>query len=121
MTSRCENIEIGRGFASDRLFQRSPTQTKKSFFTAIAKKSSWLPLTDQRKTETWTGKASIGRTPLTAWFLFAFRRCQSRGLRCSLADAEDLAAAAIRRLFGSAYQPWDPVREPNLCGILATR
>lgn len=46
--------------------------------------------------------------------LFAFRRGQLRGLPGSLADAEDLAARAIRRLFDSNYTPWDPVREPDL-------
>ena len=46
--------------------------------------------------------------------LFAFRRRQLRGVPGSLADAEDLAAEAIRRLFDSKYQPWDPVREPDL-------
>jgi hypothetical protein len=46
--------------------------------------------------------------------LFAFRRRQLRGLSGSLADAEDLAAEAIRRLFDSNYKPWDPVREPDL-------
>jgi hypothetical protein len=46
--------------------------------------------------------------------LFAFRRRQLRGLPGSLADAEDLAAEAIRRLFDSNYKPWDPAREPDL-------
>jgi hypothetical protein len=46
--------------------------------------------------------------------LLAFRRRQFRGLPGSLAEAEDLAAEAIRRLFDSNYKPWDPVREPDL-------
>jgi hypothetical protein len=46
--------------------------------------------------------------------LFAFRRRQLRGLHGSLADAEDLAAEAIRRLFDSNYKRWDRVREPDL-------
>jgi hypothetical protein len=46
--------------------------------------------------------------------LFAFRRRQLRGVPGSLADAEDLAAEAIRRLFDSNYAPWDPAREPDL-------
>ena len=46
--------------------------------------------------------------------LFAFRRRQLRGVAGSLADAEDLAAEAIRRLFDSNYAPWDPAREPDL-------
>jgi hypothetical protein len=46
--------------------------------------------------------------------LFAFRRRQSRGMPGSLADAEDLAAEAIRRLFDSNYAPWDPAGEPDL-------
>jgi hypothetical protein len=46
--------------------------------------------------------------------LFAFRRRRLRGVPDSLADAEDLAAEAIRRLFDSNYAPWDPAREPDL-------
>ena len=46
--------------------------------------------------------------------LFAFRRRQLRGMPGSLADAEDLAAEAIRRLFDSNYAPWDPAHEPDL-------
>ena len=46
--------------------------------------------------------------------LFAFRRRQLRGVPGSLADAEDLAAEAIRRLFDLNYAPWDPAREPDL-------
>ena len=46
--------------------------------------------------------------------LFAFRRRQLRGSPGSLADAEDLAAEAIRRLFDSQYVAWDPTREPDL-------
>ena len=46
--------------------------------------------------------------------LFAFRRRELRGSRGSLADAEDLAAEAIRRLLDSEYADWDPNREPDL-------
>ncbi len=46
--------------------------------------------------------------------LFAFRRRQLRGSSGSLADAEDLAAEAIRRLFDLQYTPWDPTRAPDL-------
>jgi hypothetical protein len=46
--------------------------------------------------------------------LFAFRRRQLRGAPGSLADAEDLAAEAIRRLLDSDYAEWDPNREPDL-------
>lgn len=46
--------------------------------------------------------------------LFAFRRRQVRGITGSLADAEDIAAEAIRRLLDSDYAAWDPNLEPNL-------
>lgn len=46
--------------------------------------------------------------------LFAFRRRQLRGVPGSLADAEDLAAEAIRRLFDWNYAQWDPASEPDL-------
>jgi hypothetical protein len=46
--------------------------------------------------------------------LFAFRRRQLRGITGSLADAEDIAAEAIRRLFDSHYAAWDPHLEPDL-------
>ena len=46
--------------------------------------------------------------------LFAFRRRQVRGITGSLADAEDIAAEAIRRLLDSDYAGWDPNLEPDL-------
>ncbi len=46
--------------------------------------------------------------------LFAFRRRQGRGITGSLADAEDIAAEAIRRLLDSDYAGWDPNLEPDL-------
>jgi hypothetical protein len=46
--------------------------------------------------------------------LFAFRRRQVRGISGSLADAEDIAAEAIRRLLDSDYAAWDPKLEPDL-------
>ena len=46
--------------------------------------------------------------------LFAFRRRQLRGVAGSLADAEDLAAEAIRRLIDSDFAEWDREREPDL-------
>ena len=46
--------------------------------------------------------------------LFAFRRRQVRGITGSLADAEDTAAEAIRRLLDSDYAAWDPDLEPDL-------
>ena len=46
--------------------------------------------------------------------LFAFRRRQLRGITGSLADAEDIAAEAIRRLLDSDYAGWDPKAEPDL-------
>lgn len=46
--------------------------------------------------------------------LFAFRRGQVRGISGSLADAEDIAAEAIRRLLDSDYAGWDPNLEPDL-------
>ncbi len=55
-------------------------------------------------------RADIFRRPV----LFAFRRRQLRGAPGSWADAEDLAAEAIRRLLDSDYPEWDPNREPDL-------
>jgi len=46
--------------------------------------------------------------------LFAFKRRQGRGITGSLADAEDIAAEAIRRLLDSEYAGWDPRLEPDL-------
>jgi DNA-directed RNA polymerase specialized sigma24 family protein len=46
--------------------------------------------------------------------LFAFKRRQGRGITGSLADAEDIAAEAIRRLLDSEYAGWDPKLEPDL-------
>jgi hypothetical protein len=46
--------------------------------------------------------------------LFAFRRRQIRGITGSLADAEDIAAEAIRRLLDANYAGWDPTLEPDL-------
>jgi hypothetical protein len=46
--------------------------------------------------------------------LFAFRRRQVRGITGSLADAEDIAAEAVRRLLDSDYAGWDPNLEPDL-------
>ena len=46
--------------------------------------------------------------------LFALKRRQARGVPGSLADAEDLAAEAIRLLLDSYYAPWNPHHEPDL-------
>ena len=46
--------------------------------------------------------------------LFAFRRRQLRGAPGSLADAEDLAAEAIRRLLDTNFAEWNRDREPDL-------
>ena len=52
--------------------------------------------------------------------LFAFRRGQLRGVAGSLADAEDIAAEAIRRLLDSDYADWDAGREPDLLRYLGS-
>ena len=52
--------------------------------------------------------------------LFAFRRGQLRGAAGSLADAEDMAAEAIRRLLDSDYADWDAGREPDLLRYLGS-
>ena len=46
--------------------------------------------------------------------LFAYRRRQSRGAQGALADAEDLAAEAIRRLLDSNFADWNRDAEPDL-------
>jgi hypothetical protein len=46
--------------------------------------------------------------------LFAYRRRQSRGAQGSLADAEDLAAEAIRRLLDTNFADWNRGAEPDL-------
>lgn len=46
--------------------------------------------------------------------LFAYRRRQSRGAPGSIADAEDLAAEAIRRLLDSNFADWNRDVEPDL-------
>jgi hypothetical protein len=46
--------------------------------------------------------------------LFAFKRRQFLGLPGSLADAEDVAAEAVRRLLDSDYAAWDSDGEPDL-------
>lgn len=46
--------------------------------------------------------------------VFAFRRRQLRGAHSSLADAEDLAAEAVKRLLDSDYAEWDPKLVPDV-------
>jgi hypothetical protein len=52
--------------------------------------------------------------------LFAFKRRQGRGIAGSRADAEDIAAEAIRRLLDSEYAGWDPKLEPDLLRYLGS-